>query len=157
MLGLFAFAIGQFAYAEQNSWYNGNNNGSNNGSGSTTYSASLNGGNEVPSVSSNTSGTGSVTFNSNGENMTYSLSVMNGDEIKAAHLHCGDPGENGPVVAHIFSDANGTDINGQLASGSVTVTSADCSPTIGYDVTNADTLAQAITDGRIYVNVHSEQ
>jgi hypothetical protein len=124
-----------------------------------TYQTNLSGSNEVPSVSTNTSGSASVTFDDNGGNMTYSLSVYNGDEITAAHLHCGDPGENGPALVTLFSDSSGTDVNGSLATGSIGdqhIHDVDCTNTIGYDVANVDDLAEAIENGDIYVNTHSQ-
>lgn len=124
-----------------------------------TYQTDLSGNNEVLSVSTTTSGSASVAFDGNGSNMTYSLTVYNGDEITAAHLHCGDPGENGPAVVTLFSDSNGTDVNGSLASGSIgnqEINDVNCTSTIGHDIANVSDLAEAIQNGDIYVNVHSQ-
>ena len=145
-----ALFIGQIAYADSSYGSGSNTNGRD------TYTAALRGANEVPAVATTTTGDARVSFNTNGANMQYQISVANGDEITAAHLHCGDVGENGPVVAHLFSNAAGLDVNGSLASGGVSVQNMNCTTQIGVTIANASDLARAIESGDIYVNVHSE-
>ncbi len=140
--------------ADNRDYYGGSGNS---GSSSLNATAELSGAHEVPSVNSTTTGQAEVNRMSNGS-LTYSLSVMNGDEITAAHLHCGDPGENGPVVVGLFSNSGGVDVNGILSSGTISagaIQGSQCSSTIGYTIATTQELAQAIVAGDIYVNVHS--
>jgi|GEM_PF-1018644 len=119
----------------------------------------LSGSQEVPSVSTNTTGQYELDFDDNGANMVSRLEVYNGDEITAAHLHCAPPGENGPPVVTLFSDSNGTDVNDLLDSSSINdsdIADVNCASEIGYDIENVQDLARAINDGEIYVNVHSQ-
>lgn len=120
-------------------------------------STSLEGSQEVPPVSSGVSGTFNLT-NTDDASWEYTLDVFDGDEVTAAHLHCGDPGENGPAVVTLFSDPNGTDVDGRLTSGDIDegdISAANCASTIGYDIGTLDDLEEAIDDGRVYVNVHT--
>ncbi|MBL8158045.1 CHRD domain-containing protein [bacterium] len=119
----------------------------------------LSGSKEVPSVNTDTTGRYWLDFDKDGSDMTSRLDVYDGDEITAAHLHCAEPGENGPPVVTLFEDSNGTDVDGQLVSGSIDDTDIDdanCQSEIGYDIDNVQDLARVINDGKIYVNVHSQ-
>lgn len=147
LLAFFTFALTQSASAQT---YTGSGD---------SYTTSLSGGNEVPSVATETTGSANISFDENGSNMQYVVTVNNGNEITATHLHCGDPGENGPVVVTLFSNSNGADVDGHLASGDINnddIADANCASPIGYDIDNLNELANAIDGGRIYVNVHSE-
>lgn len=129
------------------------------GSGRTmsgTYEASLSGNNEVPSVSAGTTGGASVSFS--GSTANYSLDVFNGNDITAAHLHCGASGVNGSIVVTLYHNASSVDVDGAIASGtisdgSIEATAENCSPAIH---TVAD-LHEALENGYIYVNAHSIQ
>lgn len=119
----------------------------------------LSGSKEVPSVNTDTTGRYWLEFDEDGSDMTNRLDVYDGDEITAAHLHCAEPGENGPPVVTLFEDSNGTDVDGQLFSGSIDdndIDNANCQSEIGYDIDNVQDLARAVNDGKIYVNVHSQ-
>lgn len=120
-------------------------------------SIDLRGSEEVPEVSTATYGTAEVSFNEDGNDMHARVSVWNGDEVTKAHLHCGDPGENGPPVVTLFDDPSGLDVHGQLASVDIDendVMDADCDSRIGYDINSLGGLADAIRNGDIYLNVH---
>src|SRR5262245_57232219 len=48
--------------------------------------------------------------------LAFVLNVTNGTGVTQAHLHCGRPGENGPVVMFLSPlNAEGQDVNGMLA------------------------------------------
>lgn len=114
----------------------------------------LSGAEEVPPVSTNTSGSVEIIANNITSKLTYVLNVHNADQVTAAHLHCGVKGQNGPVVAFLFGKG-GANVSGELtSSGSITSlepTGAAC-PT---PMTSVVQLVQAINDGKIYANVHS--
>jgi len=96
----------------------------------------------------------------------FRLVVHNGVQVTQAHLHCGRPGQNGPIVVFLFPDtppaSPGIDINGELAEGTLTNAdftevnaTPDCSAAIGRPVNNLASLAVAARDGLIYANVHT--
>lgn len=129
--------------------------------------ASLSGAKEIPSV--NTSATGhTVVFSQlNGASMRYALAFFGGTNLTSAHLHCGNEGENGPIVVTLFgSGAQATSLSSpvqqsglvlydSIASGDIESSAVQCTGTIGYQIANVATLASAIRNGDIYVNVHS--
>lgn len=146
------------AFADTNDYYYSNGS-ENSDEESRDIDVQLSGSQEVPSVNTDTTGRYWTSFDESGSNMTNRLDVYSGDEIVAAHLHCAAAGVNGPVVVSIFSDSNGTDVNGQLSSGSINdnnIADANCMSTIGYNIDTVQDLTRAINDGNIYVNVHSE-
>lgn len=90
---------------------------------------------------------------------TFRLNVNDGFGINQAHLHCGGAGSNGPVVAFLFGlDPNGVDVDGILSSGELTnldIIDNACIDAIGQPVNNIASLAAAIKNGLIYLNVHA--
>ncbi len=141
-------------------WSGGNTDYSHNTNTMWVFEADLKGSEEVPPVSAGTTGNAKVSMGNQGNDMQYWLSLMNGNDITAAHLHCARRGVTGPVVATLFSDSAGRDINGALASGSIAnaqIMDSDCTAKIGFDIVNIADLARAIKEGYIYVNVHSKQ
>lgn len=76
----------------------------------------------------------------------------------AAHLHCGRAGENGPVAFGLMNPGplafDGKRLRGQLDNDDYT--GADCAPIVGRPVNNVAALAQAMADGLIYANVHTD-
>jgi hypothetical protein len=144
------------------------------------FDADLSGTNQVPPVSATTStstnGVGTSTATTTGHariwfDMTSAtgspttttmmwqvLSVWNGDDITAAHLHCGLPGANGPVVLDMYHpSASSTDVNGTLVATS-TVSASDLHATTtgcSMPITTLTDLGNALKAGIIYANVHS--
>lgn len=151
--------------------------------GTTTYSyvfdANLTGAEQVPPVSAttstSTSGMGTTTATTTGHSRVWfdmtsasgtattttmmwkTLHVWNGNDITAAHLHCGLPGQTGPVVLDLIHIASSTDMNGVLVATSTAsqsdlhATSTGCS----MPIMNLTDLANALKAGIIYTNVHS--
>ncbi len=76
----------------------------------------------------------------------------------AAHLHCGRAGQNGPVAFGLVGPGplafDGSGVRGSLDS--THFTGADCESVVGRPVNNIAALAQAMEDGLIYVNVHTD-
>lgn len=93
--------------------------------------------------------------------LAFVLNVNNGTGVTQAHLHCGRPGENGPVVVFLSPlNAEGQDVNGQLAQGTITNQQIEagaeaCQELIGRPVLNVASLTAAAFDGLIYANVHT--
>ena len=117
------------------------------------FRAELRGDQEVPPVDTDTSGKFRIRFSDDFSSATVRFDIEDGVRITQAHLHCGDEGVNGPVVVFIagFHD-RGWDIDGRWIDG-VTVTDENIVNT-SCGTTLRD-IAQAIEDGRIYVNAHS--
>lgn len=74
------------------------------------------------------------------------------DDVTQAHIHLGEQGENGDVVAFLFGFVDeGVTANGVLETG--TITDADLvGPLAGMSL--ADLVAEVDTGGA-YVNVHT--
>ena len=110
----------------------------------------LDGSQEVPAVE--TGMTGRVVMRLDQTTLVYTLSTAGGEtEIVASHIHCGAPGENGPVGVSLFSGS--LNRNGVIASGSVTEPAPGNA--CGWETIND--VAAAIEAGAAYVNVHSSE
>ena len=110
---------------------------------------------EVPSVFTSTSGSLSLNFRSDLRNVLYDLFVFDGVDIVAAHLHCGEAGTNGPVVAALFGGFTASDgllATGILRNGDIFEQSAEA---CGVPISNIASLLAAIRKDLIYLNVHS--
>src|SRR6185436_10628035 len=83
--------------------------------------------------------------------LTFRLVVQNGAKVTASHLHCGRPGENGPIAVFLSTpNQAGEDINGVLAEGTIKSENIDpgataCEAAIGRPVRNIASLAAAAT------------
>jgi len=119
------------------------------------YETLLNGAQQVPdSVDTRTTGRVILGFSPSLGLLKYSLEVFRGRGVTMAHIHCAAAGENGPVVASLFSDGP-RDVNDILTKGYLTnddVMEADCPVTIN----NLSSLLHALREGYLYVNVHTE-
>ena len=116
--------------------------------------APLAGANEVPSNASSATGAAVVSFNQKTDQLTYTLTVSNINNVVQAHFHCCGPvTSNQPVVMFLFGPiaAGGGATNGQIAGG--TKTAADLIGTMqGKALTD---LIDQIKQGNVYVNVHT--
>lgn len=114
-----------------------------------------------PGVSTSANGTFKIHIQPDLSSLTFSLTVQNGTGVTASHMHCGRPGENGPVVIPLSApNPTGQDVNGVLAEGTVRSENIDpgatqCEQLIGRPVRNIASLAAAAALGLIYVNVHT--
>jgi hypothetical protein len=121
-----------------------------------TFAASLAGENEVPPVTTDACGKAhfKLADHEEGPHLHYTLTVQDITDVTQAHIHVGGPNENGPVVVPLFQTDEPTScLNGVLAEGSLTA--ADLvGPLRGKDVS---ALAEEITAGNTYVNVHTTQ
>ncbi|KAA3604270.1 MAG: CHRD domain-containing protein [Planctomycetota bacterium] len=97
-----------------------------------TFAATIDGGQEVPPVSTAASGVATFTLNSDGS-LQYEVSVASMSGI-ACHIHAGDIGSSGPILFDL--------------SGGPTLWSGTTVPL------TADEFSE-LQMGRLYVNVHS--
>lgn len=127
--------------------------------GQRNFRASLSGDNEVPAVDSNGAGVALFKLNESGDALAFKLNVANLEGIVQAHIHCGSPGVNGPVVAFLFGPADpAVTANGTLSEG--VVTAADViprpdSPECPGGVADFDDLIEKMRTGEAYANVHT--
>ena len=116
--------------------------------------APLVGANEVPSNTSAGTGAVVVSFNPKTNQLTYTLTVANINNVTQAHFHCcGAVGTNQGVVMFLFGPiaAAGGPTNGQIAAG--TKTAADLTGSMqGQTLQN---LVDQIKQGNVYANVHT--
>jgi hypothetical protein len=124
-----------------------------------TFVASLSGGEEVPAVDTRARGQTVLHVSGDATELRFKLIVANIEGMTQAHIHCGAPGVNGPVVVFLFGLMPlGVSINGIASEG--TVTAADViprpdSPSCPGGIANFNELLARIFAGEAYVNVHT--
>lgn len=121
------------------------------------FAATMQGSNEVPTVSSEGLGIANFQLRADGKSLDYQINVTNMNNVMGAHIHSGKQSENGPVVADLFNtNMSGPPtgiVNGQLSNG--TITSADLKgPLAGKQIPD---LVNLIKIGGAYVNIHTTQ
>jgi len=114
------------------------------------FNVSLSPDQEVMDVTSDATGEAYFAVSEDGESLEFTVSALNLMGTMAGHLHSGATGENGPVELLLFENAEPTDSNGEVASG--TLTAEDL---VG-DMTWQD-FSKALVAGEIYVNLHTEE
>jgi hypothetical protein len=116
------------------------------------FTATMDGSQEVPPVSTEATGTAWLKLSKDGTELDYRVNVFGIDNVTASHIHLAPVGTNGGVVATLFtsSPATGT-VNGQLVHG--TITADDLSGALaGMEL---EDLIDRIDAGNAYINVHS--
>lgn len=116
------------------------------------FNTSLKGRNEVPAVDSKGTGQTSVKIARDESSIDYKITASNVENVVAVHFHLAPAGQNGGVVAFLFSNPNQPSgpQNGVLVDG--TLTDADVIGSLAGDL---DGLIEAIRSGNIYVNLHT--
>ncbi len=115
------------------------------------YMTSLSGDHEVPPSDTFARGHATVIQSADGTELEFRLMVVLIEDVTAAHIHLGPPGENGPVVALLYSGAPDGSFSGILAEG--TITAANLSGPLAGQPLSA--LIDEIEAGNAYVNVHT--
>ena len=115
--------------------------------------APLSGSQEVPPVDTNATGVAKFKLSKDGDSISYKLNVANIDNVTQAHIHLGQAGTNGGVVAFLFGPVfpDGVTVNGTLVEG--VLTAADLRGAL-VGATIAD-LIDELESGNAYVNVHT--
>jgi len=103
---------------------------------SKTYNITLSGDNEVPSVITSATGSGSLTLDTSSNRLTGSFSVS-GLTATAGHIHIGFTGSNGDVLIPL-----------ELSGDSTTFTVPE------NTILDARGLA-SLNNGKLYINIHS--
>ncbi|MFP3881854.1 MAG: CHRD domain-containing protein [Actinomycetota bacterium] len=119
----------------------------------------LSGENEVPAVDTQAQGQAIFQLSADGESLDYKLIVANIENVIMAHIHIGDPNENGPVAVWLYPEDGPPPVliegrtQGVLAEG--TITEDDLTGPL--EGASMDDLMDAIRAGNTYVNVHTTQ
>ena len=116
------------------------------------YTVALSGDNEVPPVDTDATGEATIEVNEGRTALNYRLMVSAIDSVVAAHIHLGEPGENGPVVVPLFGGpATSVQADSVIAEG--TITQDDLVNDLEGQPFQA--LVGAMESGNAYVNVHT--
>jgi hypothetical protein len=114
----------------------------------------LNGDFEVPVRDTKGQGQAIFHYSDDHSSITFKLIASNIENVTAAHIHCGAPGANGPVLVGLYSGAAASGrTNGVLAEG--TITNAHVSQTACPGVTTVAGVIALLENGGAYVNVHT--
>lgn len=113
------------------------------------FQAELSGAEEVPPVV--TEGDGKAEFESDGTSVGFELEWEDlSTPAVAAHIHCGEPGVNGPVGVTLFVGPMGTE-------GKVTGTFVGPDPGNGCGWGDLADVLEAMASGDTYANIHTTQ
>lgn len=139
-------------------YYDDNNNGNTNTTMmATRFRAMMNGGTEIPAVTTAMRGSFSINARDTSTSFPYSLNIRNGSAVTEAHLHCALPGQNGPAIAYVLGNAPGGldlmkfSMNSSVRAANLLPAASTC-PT---PISNLSDLLTAMRNGQIYVNVHT--
>lgn len=118
------------------------------------FAARLSGDEEVPPNKTEAAGSAELRVNADRTAIRFKLEARRVEDalaVAGAHIHCAPPGANGPVVAFLAGQvAGGFDgsfkVSGTLSDANIV--NSVCGPSISA-------LAESMTAGMTYVNVHS--
>ncbi len=122
------------------------------------FRAHLSGDEEVPAVDTHTVGQATFKVSRDESQMTFKLNVANGWAVTQAHIHCGLPGTNGPVVVFLYGLGPTVDNNGVLSSGTITASNVIARPDSAAcpgGVADLADVIEKLRTGGAYANVHT--
>jgi hypothetical protein len=99
-------------------------------------------------------------FNRDFTALGYSLGLRRGEGVLGVDLHCGRPGNSGPVIASLLGRIEGglsgtVDIHATLTDANL-LNGADCIAAAGLSIGRLADLAAAMERGAVYVEVTSQ-
>lgn len=123
------------------------------------FTAHLMGAGENPDVETLATGEAVLMVDADAGQASWRLLVANIQNVTQAHIHCGGPDVNGPVVVFLFGlDPSPDDHNGVLSTGtfddSDVIDRPDSAACPG-GVSSFEDLVDKIESGEAYVNVHT--
>lgn len=123
---------------------------------SATYTTPLFGHEETSSPGTHAHGVAQLRLSADGTELSYRLVVANIEDVLMAHIHVGEPGADGPVVAWLYPSAPPPQLipgttQGVLATGTITADDL-VGPLDGMALPD---LLDAMDAGSTYVNVHT--
>ncbi len=107
--------------------------------GPSLFGAALTGGQEVPPVATNASGSAVFALSDDATTLNYRVMVRDITNISASHIHLGAAGANGAVVFPLYTGGGSFDVNNPI-SGALALT---------------DDNIFALLQSKYYVNVHT--
>lgn len=124
-----------------------------------TYFASLHGRYEIPPNDSKGAGVATFDIADDWSSIDFRLVATNIDGVTQAHIHCGTPDVNGPVVVFLYGfNAEGVSPTGILSEGTITnanvIPRPDSAACPGGVADLADVI-EKIQNGGAYANVHT--
>ena len=118
------------------------------------FTINLTGGEEVPPVQTNATGTAEISaFDISSDSISYGINATNIPGVTAAHTHLGKQGENGPIVVTFFKYDGPKPIDEVMVGGTITADKLE-GPLKGKPLSE---LAVAGANGSLYINIHTEQ
>lgn len=134
------------------------------------FSASLDGAQEIPPVT--TEGTGLASLQMQDNTITYQVNVVNTDKINGIHIHKGASGENGEVLVSLYTrDTDGDDASSlpkkfapKIDVASTVQRSSQFSSSGNFHASDLqgslegktlEDLVSLMQSGETYVNVHT--
>ena len=117
------------------------------------YDAPLSGQNEVPPVQSSATGLAEFTPPVN-DSIKYRINITGISNATGAHIHSGQAGENGEVVADLLTSMKVNDVSyGMTIRGNL----SDSSLKGPMEGKTLEDLVAAMDSGETYVNIHTTQ
>jgi hypothetical protein len=110
-------------------------------------------------VDTHATGLAKFKLRGDGTELEYKLVASNIQGVTQAHIHCGAPGVNGPIVIFLSGfDPVGVDSNGIVAQGTLTAAGlipALDSPECPGGIADFEDLIGRLRSGGAYANVHT--
>jgi hypothetical protein len=117
------------------------------------FKAILTGDEEVPPVTTETTGKAFLLLDKTATTIEFQLHVSGGVRLTQSHIHCAPAGTNGPVVVFLAGlHSGGLDVDGKWVGNATIKDSSIVNTACGSTVAD---LAAAMRSGGAYVNVHS--
>ena len=120
--------------------------------------AVLSGDEEVPPVGTHAVGLAKYQLSDEGDELGFKLIAANIENVTQAHIHCGAPGVNGPVVAFLYDLGPTVSPNGILSEGTVAdanVIDRPDSAACPGGISDFEDLIAKLESGGAYTNVHT--
>ena len=125
----------------------------------TFRSDALSGYQEVPPISTVGTGSFEATLSAEGDELSYTLtySDLEGGAVSAAHIHFGQRGVSGAVIAFLCGGGGKPACPAQPATVSGTITAANIVGPAGQGIAAGqfDEAIRALRAGMVYANVHT--
>ena len=116
------------------------------------YFTPLTGMEEVPPV--NTNSTGIALFDLLNNHLNFKVNVTMLENIKSAHIHVGEFGQNGEIIVSLLNSSSPINIhNGTLVKGQLTATDLVGS----LKGKNINDLVKLFNNTKTYLNIHTKQ
>ncbi len=123
--------------------------------GGLRFQAALSGAQVVPAVDAQSQAVVRVSFDTAFSEARIAFDVAGEPQITRARIHCGLPGEDGPVVLGLLDPGPLLEIvdETEITVDNEDMTPTDCVPGIGRPIRNLAALAFAMREGLVYVQL----